>query len=200
MFFLAQAKKNRTVESSTVFRSERLKILSRFKKSVRTLLMTPVLMLLLFEEWGWQPLARAFATLGRLPWWGQLEQRIVRLSPWASLLAFGVPVLALIPLKLLALYLLGQGHFVLGFCTVVAAKIVGTAIAARLFQLTHPALMRMAWFARLYTPWKRWKDEVLSRVRTSLTWRLMRRLTRRVKAMRRLAWARIKAVCLADAP
>lgn len=42
---------------------------------------------------------------------------------------------------------LGLGH-------VLAAKLVGTALAARLFQLTHPALMQLHWFARLYAPWK----------------------------------------------
>lgn len=161
---------------------------------MRALLLAPVLLLLLFEEWGWQPLARAFAELGRLPWWGQLEQRIARLPPWASLLVFGVPVLALLPIKLLALYLFGQGHFALGLCMVIAAKVTGTAIAARLFQLTHPALMRMSWFARLYTPWKIWKDQLLDRARASQPWQMARRLKARVKAMGRVGWRQIKSV------
>ena len=159
-----------------------------------------MLLFLLFEEWGWQPLAKAFAALGRLPWWGQLEQRIVHLPPWASLLVFGVPVVALVPIKLLALYLFGQGHVALGLCMIVAAKLAGTAIAARLFQLTHPALMRMPWFARLYTPWKRWKDQLLDRARASRPWQLARRLKSRVKVMGRAGWRQIKAACAAHPP
>lgn len=153
-----------------------------------------MLLLLLFEEWGWQPLARAFAALGRLPWWSQLEQRIGRLSPWASLLVFGVPVLALVPVKLLALYLFGRGHVALGLFIIVAAKLAGTAIAARLFQLTRPALMRMSWFARLYLPWKQWKDRLLDRARASRPWQMARRLKHRVKAMGRASWRKIKSV------
>ncbi|MEO5658446.1 MAG: hypothetical protein ABIQ90_01435 [Polaromonas sp.] len=136
-------------------------------------------MFLLFEEWGWEPLAAGFAALGRLPLWRQLERLITRLPPWAALLAFGVPMLALIPLKLLALYLFGQGRAGTGLVLLVAAKIAGTALAARLFQLTQPALMRIPWFARIYTPWKIWKDQMLRQVRCSWPWRLGRRLRHR---------------------
>ena len=156
--------------------------------------MAPVLLVLLFEEWGWEPLARAFASLGRLPWWAALERRIILLPPWAALLAFGVPAVALIPIKLLALYFFGSGHVALGLFMVVTAKITGTAIAARLFQLTHPALMRMPWFVRLYTPWKRWKDQLLDKVRASRPWQLARRLKSRLRALARRSWRRAKVV------
>lgn len=162
--------------------------------------MAPVLIVLLFEEWGWQPLARAFAALGRLPWWAQLEQCITRLPPWAALLAFGVPVLALVPVKLLALYLFGQGHLVIGLGMVIAAKLAGTAIAARLFQLTQPALMCLPWFARLYTPWKLWKDRWLDRARASRLWQWVRRLKIRLRAIGRTRWRQIKAAWTAGTP
>lgn len=136
-------------------------------------------LLLLFEEWGWAPLARCFAALGRLPVWRQLESLILRLPPWAALLAFGVPVLALIPVKLLALFLLGEGHIGTGLGLIVAAKLLGTALAARLFQLTQPALLQIGWFARLYRAWKNWKDPLLRQVRCSLAWRLARHMRQR---------------------
>lgn len=163
------------------------------KRILRAILLAPVALLLLFEEWGWEPLAAAFAAFGRLPWWGQLERLIARLPPWAALLVFGVPVATLVPVKLLALYLFGQGHVMLGLGLVLAAKLVGTAVAARLFQLTHPALMQMAWFARLYTPWKNWKDCVLAQVRGAWPWHMARRLKVRV-IMRMKIWRiRIRA-------
>ena len=155
-------------------------------------MLAPLVLVVLFEEWGWAPLARAFAALARLPWLGQLERRIARLPPWAALLAFGVPVITLIPVKLLALYLFGQGHVVWGFCLVVAAKLTGTALAARLFQLTEPALMRMAWFARLYTPWKSWKDRVLAHIRQSAPWRAAGRFKARLRALGGRAWTAFK--------
>ena len=166
----------------------------RFKKILRGILLSPLVLVVLFEEWGWEPLARAFAALGRLPWLGQLERRITRLPPWAALLAFGVPVVTLIPIKLLALYLFGQGYVVWGFTLVVVAKLTGTALAARLFQLTEPALMRMPWFARLYTPWKSWKDRVLVQIRQSAPWHAAGRFKAHLKALGARAWAAIKAI------
>ena len=167
--------------------------MQRFRKILRGILFAPLVLVVLFEEWGWIPLARAFAALGRLPWLARLERRIAHLPPWAALLAFGVPVLTLIPIKLLALYLFGQGHVVWGFSLVVAAKLTGTALAARLFQLTEPALMRMQWFARLYTPWKSWKDRVLLQLRQSSPWRAAGRLKARLKALGWRAWLALKA-------
>ena len=165
----------------------------QFKTILRRILFAPLVLVVLFEEWGWAPLARAFAALSRLPWLGQLERRIARLPPWAALLAFGVPVVTLVPVKLLALYLFSQGHVVWGFALVVAAKLTGTALAARLFQLTQPALMRMPWFARLYIPWKNWKDRVLTQIRQSALWRAAGRFKARLKALSLQAWAAIKA-------
>jgi hypothetical protein len=160
-----------------------------FKKILRRLLLAPVLLVLLFEEWGWEPLARVFAKLARLPLWARLERRIKALPPWAALLAFGVPFVTLIPVKVLALYLFSQGHAAMGLTLVIAAKVAGTAVAARLFQLTEPALMRLGWFARLYTPWKRWKDGVLTQVRQSAPWRAVRRAKAQIKDKFSQIWA-----------
>lgn len=162
------------------------------KRTLRRILLAPVLLVLLFEEWGWEPLARAFARLGRLPLWAKLEGLVTRLPPWAALLAFGVPVLTLIPIKFLALYLFSQGYIATGLTLVIAAKISGTALTARLFQLTEPALMRLAWFARLYLPWKRWKDRMLDQVRDSAAWRSVRQIKRQLRATAQKVWAAYK--------
>ncbi len=137
--------------------------------------------LLLFEEWGWEPLAAFFARLARLPLWAALERRIARLSPRSALLVFGLPVLTLLPVKLLALYLFGKGQTVLGLVLLLSAKIGGTAIMARLFQLTQPALMKLGWFAWCYPRWKAWKDAVLAEVRRSSVWRTAQILKQSVK-------------------
>ena len=163
------------------------------RRWLRGIALSPLLALLLFEEWGWDPLARRLTALAKLPIWAAVEQRVKDLPPWAALLVFALPVLALVPVKLLALYLLGNGHLILGFLLVISAKLVGTAIAARLFQLTEPALMRMGWFARLYTPWKIWKNALLEQVRHSALWLQVRQLKARGKAAASRSWLALKA-------
>jgi len=151
------------------------------QKIFKGLLLGPLALWLLFEEWGWEPLAACFAALGRLPVWRQLERLVVRLPPWAALLVFGVPVLALVPIKLLAVYLFSKGHFTLGLGLLLTAKLAGTALVARLFQLTQPTLMQLAWFAAAYIRWKTWKDQILRQVRSLWLWRLGRQLKWRLK-------------------
>ena len=165
---------------------------STLQKLLRTLLLLPVIVVLLFEEWGWEPLARCFKALAKLPLWSAVERRIENLPPWAALMVFAIPVLALIPIKLLALYLMGNGFLALGVGLVIAAKITGTALAARLFQLTEPALMRLHWFARLYVPWKIWKDRILEQVRNSELWRRIKALKAHCKATATRSWQVLK--------
>ena len=146
------------------------------KRLLRRVLLAPVVLLLLFEEWGWARLATLAAQLARLPLWAWMERRIAGLPPWAALAAFGVPMLALLPVKLLALYLLGQGKIKTALVLLLAAKLLGTAVLARLFHLTQPALMQLAWFARWYPRWKAWKDALLARVHASRVWRWAQRV------------------------
>lgn len=118
---------------------------------LRRLLLSPLVLLaalvLLFEEWGWRPLSRAMAALGRLPWLRALEARIARLSPWGAAVAFIVPAAVLLPFKLAALALIAHGAIVPGVFVILLAKLTGTAIAARLYVLCEPQLMSLGWFA-----------------------------------------------------
>jgi hypothetical protein len=153
-----------------------------------------VALVILFEEWGWEPLARALARLGRLPFFAWLERRISALPPYAALALFLVPAAALLPVKLLALYWVGEGHVVMGMAVILAAKVGGTALVARLFMLTRDSLMRLGWFARLYARWERWKNRLEAMVRASPAWQ---RLQARVAAMKqwmRQAWQRLRGL------
>jgi hypothetical protein len=148
----------------------------------------PLALLILFEEWGWQPLQRALARLAErlhLQWLGE---KIRALPPYAALALFLLPSVALLPVKLLALWLIGRGHVMLGAGVIVAAKIAGTAVVARLFTLTQPALMQLPWFASLYGRWTRWKDALLAQVRASWPWRWGRVLKRRSVRRWRRRW------------
>jgi hypothetical protein len=133
-------------------------------------------LLLLFEEWGWEPLAALVARLARLPFFAWIEQRVRMLPPYAALATFAVPALLLLPVKIAALFFIARGHGMLGLAVIVAAKLAGTAVLARLFTLTQPALMRLAWFAHWYPRWKAWKDRVMEEVRRTPAWQQARRM------------------------
>lgn len=163
-----------------------------FKRLLHKILLAPVVLVLLFEEWGWAPLAALFARLARLPLWAWLERRIVALPPYAAMLVFAVPMLALLPVKLLALLLFAHGKSKLGLTVLVGAKLLGTAVMARLFQLTQPALMKLAWFARWYPRWKAWKDALIDQVHRSAPWRAARTLKARAKAHAKAWWAQLQ--------
>jgi hypothetical protein len=156
--------------------------LQRLKNLLRNIAFALIAAIVLFEEWGWEPLAALFARLARLPLLAWIERRITLLPPWAALLIFGVPVLALLPVKLGALYLFAHGSPTLGLLLLLGAKLVGTAVLARLFQLTQPALMQMPWFARWYPRWKAWKDQLIEQVHASAPWRMAGRFNARTRA------------------
>src|SRR5882724_869365 len=142
-------------------------LLRRFLRDIFTAL---VALVLLFEEWGWEPLSALFARLAHLPLWARVERWIAALPPMGAVAIFAVPALALLPVKLLALFVIGHGHVFMGVGVLLTAKVVGTAVLARLFSLTQPSLMRLAWFARWYPRWKRWKDKIIAEVRRSPLW------------------------------
>ena len=126
-------------------------------------------LVILFEEWGWEPLQRALAALGRWPGLRWIESAVRRAPPWLALVLFCVPALALLPVKLLALWLIGEGH-----------TLTGLAV-----------MMQLAWFARWYGRWTLWKARLLAQVRASAPWRMARVLKR---TLRRLATRWMRAI------
>lgn len=106
--------------------------------------------IILLEDWLWDDLARWAAAIGRLPIFRVIEVFITGLPPYAALAFFAAPSLLLLPVKLAALYFISHGQATLGLVTVIAAKVLGTALVARIFTLTRATLMRIGWFAWVY--------------------------------------------------
>ncbi len=169
-------------------------------------LLTPPLLILataffLAEELLWR-LAAVVALLGKLPVFRQLEQWLSHLPPYGALAVFGLPAVLLAPIKLLALYWLAGGHPALGIGVIALAKVAGTALVARIYQLTRASLLTLNWFARAEAAVLRvraaayalWLNTSLGRwLSTRLhNWRARTRswLARRFQAARR--WLRLK--------
>ena len=148
---------------------------------LRTALEILVALIIVFEEWGWRPLADLLGRLARWRPWAAVEAVIIRLPPYAALVVFALPTTLLLPLKFLALLLIAKGQVILAGLLFLAAKVVATALIARLFVLTQPALMQIGWFAWAYDTAMPWKDALTARVRASWAWRVGRVWKERVK-------------------
>lgn len=153
---------------------------------LRRLLSAPLVLLaalvLLFEEWGWRPLARAMAALGRLPALRALEARIARLSPYAAAAAFLIPAGTLLPFKLAALALIARGALVPGLIVILLAKLTGTALAARLYVLCEPQLLSLGWFAAARAQLLAFHDAVHGWLARQWVWQATQALVRAIRA------------------
>ncbi len=156
-----------------------------FVRLLKRILAAPFVLLaalfILLEDWLWDDLARLAAAIGRLPVFHQLETLIIKLPPYAALLLFGAPSLLLIPVKLMALYFMSHGRPTLGVVTVIAAKIAGTALVARIFTLTRPRLMRIGWFARLHDWFLAFKTRIYTAIKATRIYQAGHELKLRIR-------------------
>jgi len=136
---------------------------------------------ILFEEWIWQRLLAAMRWLGRLPVLRAVEARIARLRPAAAIALFCVPWLLLLPVKAFAFWLIASGRTSLGVLVFVLAKVLGTAVLARVFALTRPALLTVGWFRRLHDWFLVWKGRLFAYVRSLGAVRWAKAFARRVR-------------------
>jgi hypothetical protein len=124
-------------------------------------------LVLLLEEWCWNAGLRLGRMLARWPALAWLEQRVRALPPYAALIAFLLPGLLLLPVKLLALLAIAHGHAASGIATIVIAKLGGAAVVARLYALTLPTLLAVGWFARCHGSFMRIKQRCLAYLRAT---------------------------------
>ena len=107
-------------------------------------------LLMWIEESLWQWFKWLTAKIAIFNWVRKVEAAIRELSPYATVVVFFLPLLLLIPFKLLAVYWLTTGHWLASLAVIIAAKLVGTAIEARMFVVCKPKLLTIAWFRRLH--------------------------------------------------
>lgn len=149
-------------------------------------------LILIFEEWGWKPLSEALASLARFRPWAAVERWIAALPPYGALVVFALPTTILLPLKLIAVWLLAEGFYWSAGGLFLGAKVASTALIARIFMLTKPALMQLSWFARAYGWFMPWKDAIFAAIRSSFAWRYGRMVKNAVRLEAKQAWARWK--------
>jgi hypothetical protein len=132
-------------------------------------LATPPLILvaalwLFIEDWLWDGLTALVARLSRLPPVRAVEAWIGELPPYPAMALFLIPASLMLPFKIAGLWLIAAGHAAMGIGVFVVAKIVGTALLAWIFAHCRPALLTVAWFARVYAAFQRFRAWVHARL------------------------------------
>ncbi len=123
----------------------------------------------------------AMAALAKWPPVARLERWLAALPPWAALLAFVAPSTLVLPVKLAAVWFALQGKFGLATASVVAGKMLATALLARLYQILRPTLATMPWFLASETWLFAWRDKLYGFVRALPAWQRMKAMLQRVK-------------------
>lgn len=149
-------------------------------------------LLLLFEEWGWRPLSNLLAQLARFRLWAMAELWIAGLPPYGALVALGIPTAILVPAKLFGVYLLALGHVISAITVLGMAKLASTALIARIFILTKPALMQIGWFQRTYELFVPWQQALFAWIRSSWVWRYGRVVKWRTRNLLRRWWTALR--------
>src|SRR5262245_4631883 len=164
-------------------------------------LLRPFIVLLalvfLFEAWLWDNLAPIVHWIvARIPLRAikeKLAAWIEALPPTATLVVFIVPVITLLPVKILGLWMLAHGYWLGALGMLALAKVVSLGVTAFIFDLTRPKLVQMDWFRALYDHVLRglaWAhdlvDPVKRRVKSVLRMFSPRRASRTMKLLRRI--------------
>ena len=79
-----------------------------------------------------------------------LRRTIEDLRPHPSLLLLGVPTATVEPLKLVAMALAGNGHWITGTVMVAACYAFSLLVIERLFVIVKPKLLTIRWFATVW--------------------------------------------------
>jgi hypothetical protein len=156
-------------------------MLKKFLRALSFPFVALAAVILWFEEWLWEPIERLMRWMGGLPVLRDLEELARRAPPYVALLLFAVPAAALLPFKIVGLWLIARGHTGLGLLVFLAAKGIGTALLAWILSLTKPALMQLGWFAWLWSGFMRVKAWVYQRVTNHRAWAYTRDAMRRLR-------------------
>ncbi len=158
-----------------------------FRRFLKRILMPPMIVLaafiMFFEEWLWDHLVAITARIARAPVFRVIEARLARLSPYSAMVVFLVPGAMLLPVKLAALYFIAHGHPGGGLIVIVVAKLIGTAIVARLYTVCRPALLTISWFRRLCEGLARFKERLYAAIRAMPAWATAVRWKNDIKAL-----------------
>jgi len=93
------------------------------------------------------------------------RRQIQQLGPYQSLAALMVPMALVEPIKIVALFVAGTGHWFSGTVMMVATYAASILLIERLFKVVKPKLMMLSWFAISWTWIIALPSKILTKVR-----------------------------------
>lgn len=91
-----------------------------------------------------------------------LKRTVERLGPYQSLFLLALPVATVEPLKLVAVAIAGEGHWVGGTAMIVVCYLLSLFVIERLFLIVKPKLLTIRWFAKFWEGFVAARANVLS--------------------------------------
>lgn len=114
------------------------------KKLTHALLIPLAIIIVLWEQLVYRPINWVSRYLEKNKIIHRLADKVRNSNPYVALFILACCGLPLIPFKIAGLYLVGHGYTLLGLGTFGLAKIVGGAISVQIFNLTEPAIRKIA--------------------------------------------------------
>jgi hypothetical protein len=152
-------------------------------------------LIFLFEAWLWEHLRPIVAWIVDRIRWDALKtataQWIEHLPPAATFVVFLVPVVLLLPLKIVGLWMLAHGFWLGAMATLALAKVVSMGVTAFIFDVTRPKLLQLAWFRWLYDHVMFWLEKahaLIDPLKAELRAWIRRQLKPIRRRIRSLAW------------
>jgi hypothetical protein len=105
-----------------------------------------------FQTKSQMPLIARIRRRREMTFLARTRRRLQKMSPYLSLALLLVPLLLVEPLKLVAVFIAGKGHWLTGTGMLIGAYAVSLLFVERLFRMIKPKLMTLGWFARFGLP------------------------------------------------
>jgi hypothetical protein len=152
------------------------------KRGLEILFVPLAAAIIFFEQVLIKYLNVAMAAFARLPWIARFEAWLLTLPPYGALATFVFPSILILPIKLITVWCGLHGKYSLALGTLIAGKILGTAILARLYRILRPKLMAIPWFAWADAHFFYWRDKAYAFVKSLPAWQSAVQLVRRARA------------------
>ncbi len=147
----------------------------RLRKFFWSILVFVLALFIIFQEWIWNSVKPILEYFSRFRIIQKIEAWICTLGPYPSIALFLVPFSATHIIEFWALGLTATGHVYLGFIIYGVSKFGGFMVLTRIFTLTRPKLMTVAWFKSSYDWFIEKKDLLHEKLEEMGVWKKIKK-------------------------